>query len=80
MQSLEWELHCMKLSQYLVKNELSYKEFARLLGMKGDQSDYLRIYRYCNGDRRPRPAIAKKIVKLTQEQVGYADLYGGQNA
>ena len=64
----------MKLANYLTKNNISYAEFARMLGMDSS-SAAMNVSRYANGKRRPRPAIADKIVAVTKGRVKHKDLY-----
>ena len=64
----------MKLADYLIEKKLSFAEFARMLGMEST-SAALNVSRYANGKRRPRPAIADKIVAVTKGRVKHKDLY-----
>ena len=64
----------MKLANYLTANNISHAEFARMLGMTST-SAALNISRYARGLRRPRPAIAAKIVAATKGRVKHKDLY-----
>jgi len=64
----------MKLADYLTEKNLSHAEFARMLGMDST-SAALNVSRYARGLRRPRPAIADKIVATTKGRVKHKDLY-----
>lgn len=65
----------MRLQDYLKEKELTYSGFARMLGMTSS-SAAMNVCRYVNGTRRPRPAIANKIVKATKGRVTLKDIYG----
>ncbi|MCL4427501.1 MAG: helix-turn-helix domain-containing protein [Deltaproteobacteria bacterium] len=54
----EEEIHPLK--KYLEANHMSYHEFAELLGLTKQS-----VYYYVSGQRKPRPALAKKIEKVT---------------
>jgi transcriptional regulator with XRE-family HTH domain len=60
----------MTLNDYLDKHRLGTREFAERLGVSASAVD-----RYRHGLRMPRPAIANKIVALTDNAVSLADLY-----
>ena len=51
----------MKLDEYLRQEGISPTEFGKMLGLKSRTS----VPRYLSGERRPREAIMKKIVSLT---------------
>ena len=48
------------LKKYLKDNNMSYQEFAELLGITKQS-----VYFYVSGQRKPRPALAKKMEKVT---------------
>lgn len=60
----------MTLNDYLLKNFISKKEFARQYGF-----NYENIRLYCNGTRIPRIPFLKKIYEVTAGQVTPADFY-----
>jgi len=64
----------MKLSAYLKLNNLSYGQFAESLGLQGEFAK-VSVWRYVRGTRKPKPAIAEKIVRLTNGKVSFEDLY-----
>ncbi|MGE0108179.1 MAG: helix-turn-helix domain-containing protein [Bdellovibrionales bacterium] len=68
----------MKLSDYLEEKNMTYAAFARLLGMKSTSAT-MNVCRYVNGTRRPRPATANKIVKVTNGRVTLKDIYGEED-
>lgn len=47
-------------------------EFARLIGV----GSRMAVLRYRRGERIPRPDVMRRIVEVTQGQVGPADFYG----
>jgi DNA-binding transcriptional regulator YiaG len=62
----------MKLSAYLRKKKISQTDFARTLGVEREA-----VARWIAGIRRPRPEIARKIVKITGPRgVTFEDIYG----
>lgn len=65
-----WQVHSMKLSDYLKKEKMSASEFAELVGV--DKSTISRILR---GKRYPRRATVEAIRKATDNRVTVADLY-----
>lgn len=60
----------MKLSQYLADAGVTQEAFGKSIGVKR-----LAVLRYLNGQRKPSPATAKRIIKVTKGQVAYEDLY-----
>ena len=63
----------MQLSTYLDEKNLSHADFARRLGMTST-SAAMNVWRYATGKRRPRPAIANKIVRITKGRVTLGDI------
>lgn len=60
----------MKLSEYLEKNDLSQEAFGLKIGVKR-----LAVLRYINKQRVPSPKTAKRIIKVTKNEVTLDDLY-----
>ncbi len=54
----------MKLSTFLIQQQLSPADFARRLGVCR-----MTVHRYIRGDRFPRPRLLRKIAELTDGQV-----------
>ena len=65
----------MKLASYLEEKKLTYAAFARMLGMTSTAAA-MNICRYVKGARKPRPAVANKIIKATGGRVTLKDIYG----
>ncbi len=70
----------MQLAEYLKQKNLTYAAFAYLLGMTSTAAA-MNVCRYVKGTRKPRPAVAAKIVAVTKGRVTLNDLYnvGGQS-
>lgn len=64
----------MHLSTYLSKHNLTYSAFAEKIGMTRIGAG-MNIYRYCTGQRIPKPDTASKIVAATNGKVGLEDIY-----
>lgn len=66
-----------KLRQYLKENNITQKEFAKLLDV-----DVISLWRYLQGTRIPRPKTLKKICELTNGYVTANDFYNnaGENS
>jgi transcriptional regulator with XRE-family HTH domain len=60
----------MKLSEFMSARELSEAQLGRLLGV-GQAT----VNRYARGERIPRPDVMRRIVEVTEGQVGPADFY-----
>lgn len=65
----------MKLSDYLIEKKLTYAAFAKHLGMTSTAAA-MNVCRYVKGTRKPRPAVANKIVAATKGRVTLKDIYG----
>ena len=65
----------MKLASYLEEKNLTYAAFARMLGMTSTAAA-MNICRYVKGTRKPRPAVANKMVEITKGRVTLKDIYG----
>ncbi|WP_144753887.1 helix-turn-helix domain-containing protein [Bartonella saheliensis] len=59
-----------KLKSYLLKNNITYAEFAASIGVTQTS-----IARYINKKRFPKPRIIKKIAKITDNYVSPSDWY-----
>ncbi|WP_019218697.1 MULTISPECIES: helix-turn-helix domain-containing protein [Bartonella] len=59
-----------KLKSYLLKNNITYAEFAASVGVTQTS-----IARYINKKRFPQPRIIKKIAKITDNYVSPSDWY-----
>ncbi len=64
----------MKLSDYLIEKKLTYAAFAKLLGMTSTAAA-MNVCRYVKGTRKPRPAVANKMVEVTKGRVTLNDIY-----
>ncbi len=60
----------MKLRDFMSVRELSEAQLGRLLGI-GQAT----VNRYVRGERIPRPDLMRRIVEVTEGQVGPADFY-----
>jgi transcriptional regulator with XRE-family HTH domain len=60
----------MKLAEYLEKNGITQTEMSKLLGV----SQQL-IAKYVNNGTVPRKRLMKKLAKVTNNQVTFADFY-----
>lgn len=54
----------MRLSAYLAKHHLSYREFAELVGVSDEA-----VRRYVSGERFPMLDVLHRIAKATRGQV-----------
>ena len=54
----------MTLETYLKQNNVSIGDFSEIIGVTS-----VSLYRYLDGKRKPKPAIALKIVKMTGGEV-----------
>ena len=61
----------MKLSEFMAGQKIGDAEFARLIGV----GSRMAVLRYRRGERIPRPDVMRRIVEVTQGQVGPADFY-----
>nr|CBI78675.1 hypothetical protein BAR15_40005 [Bartonella sp. AR 15-3] len=59
-----------KLKSYLLKNNITYAEFAVSVGVTQTS-----IARYVSNKRFPHPKIIKKIAKITNNYVSPSDWY-----
>lgn len=59
----------MKLKTWMTKNNVTTRSMAIRVGVC-----HTSISKYCNGERRPRYETAKKIVKITKNEVKLEDL------
>ncbi|WP_208439772.1 helix-turn-helix domain-containing protein [Bartonella grahamii] len=59
-----------KLKSYLLKNNITYAEFAASIGVTQTS-----IARYINKKRFPQPRIIKQIAKITDNYVSPSDWY-----
>ncbi|MEM4214120.1 MAG: helix-turn-helix transcriptional regulator [Candidatus Methanomethylicaceae archaeon] len=60
----------MRLCEYLKKSSMSQAEFARRLGVTRQA-----VQAWCQGKRRPRPELVKKIIAETGGLCGWEDVY-----
>lgn len=63
----------MHLIDYIRDHQLTFDAFAKLVGEKVSAQA---IHRYSHFLSYPRPERAKRIVKVTNDQVTMEDLYG----
>ena len=61
----------MLLYDYLLKNRIEQKDFAKRIGVASST-----LSRWLSGDRTPRGAQALKIVDATERKVTLQDIYG----
>tara|TARA_R100001530_G_scaffold129817_2_gene100350 strand:- start:2607 stop:2801 length:195 start_codon:yes stop_codon:yes gene_type:complete len=64
----------MTLEQFRKKQNLSYKELAAFLGIKGSPAST--VFRWIKGERLPKRQSMKLIEKKTQGKVKPASFYG----
>lgn len=64
----------MKLEQFRTAKKLSFGGLAKLLGLEGD-SAATTVWRWCKGNRTPKPEYISKIYKITQGKVQPNDFY-----
>ena len=60
----------MKLISWLIKNNITQKEFALLINVKPPT-----VSEYCNGKKIPRKEIMQRIYLVTKGQVAPNDFY-----
>jgi len=63
----------MKLKHYLQKKQMTYQQFAELVGVKR-----MTVYAWCADNHRhktPRPKHLLKIRQITGGKVSYRDFY-----
>lgn len=60
----------MRLNAYLLKNDISRREFGRLIGHSHSQ-----VSRWCAGKFRPRPETMHIIAKMTKGAVNLQDWF-----
>ncbi len=59
----------MKLKQYLEENEISYAQFAEMIGAASPMT----AYRYAKGLRKPKEEILQQIIQATKGIVNRED-------
>lgn len=62
----------MKLAEYLEAHELSYAEFARMIGAEGKDT----VRRYADGARKPNEKYMARIAEATGGKVTANDFFG----
>ena len=65
----------MTLAEYLQQHDLTATSFAEQIGVAIGS-----VSRYASGDRTPRPAIMRRIIKVTGGAVGPQDFLGPQGS
>lgn len=60
----------IKLEEYRKQKKLSHKKLAALLGL-----DHTTVFRWCKGERIPRPAMMQIIIKKTNGKVTASSFY-----
>jgi len=62
----------MKLSDYIAAHDLSYAEFARMIGVTGKVT----VQRYADGTRKPTEELMHRIAEATNFKVTPNDFFG----
>ena len=62
----------MKLAEFLRTHELSYAEFARMIGASGKDT----VRRYALGERKPTEKYMERIAEATNFKVTANDFFG----
>jgi len=63
----------MTIDEYIAKKNLTQEDFAQMVGVKQPT-----VHSWIYGKKFPEPRHVRKIVEVTQGQVGFEDLYNHQ--